>query len=74
MATEVGEYIVGAYLRFIEKCDVVDYGVRTPGGGLKGLNELDVIGLSFKSSTAFLCEVTTHIRGTLYGNNDADTL
>ena len=69
MLTDVGEYIVGAYLQLIEKCDVVDYNVRPPGGGLRGLEELDVVGLNFSTNTAFLCEVTTHIRGVLYKNN-----
>jgi len=64
--TEIGEYVVGAYLKIIEKYDFVEYNVRTPGGGLKGLNELDVVGLRFKDQTAALCEVTTHIRGFLY--------
>lgn len=27
----MGEYLVGAYLKLVEGCDVVDYGVRTPG-------------------------------------------
>jgi hypothetical protein len=67
--TDVGEYIVGAYLQLIEECDFVDYNVRPPGGGLKGLGELDVVGLNFGKSTAFICEVTTHIRGVLYKNN-----
>ncbi len=69
MITEIGEYIVGAYLKLILKCDFIDYNVRPPGGGLKGLQELDVIGLDFKESTAYLCEVTTHIRGLLYVTN-----
>ena len=69
MLTDIGEYIVGAYLQQIACCDVVDYNVRPPGGGLEGLGELDVIGLDFKFSTAYLCEVTTHIRGLLYKNN-----
>ncbi len=43
--------------------------MRFPGGGLKGLGELDVIGLDFKNKKAYLCEVTTHIRGVLYKNN-----
>jgi len=50
-------------------CDVVDYNVRPPGGGLSGLTELDVIGFDFQTGTAYLCEVTTHIRGTLYKDN-----
>ena len=63
MLTDIGEFVVGAYLQLIEKCDVVDYNIRPPGGGLEGLNELDVIGLNFKTDTIFLCEVTTHLHG-----------
>ena len=63
MITDVGEYIVGAYLKLILKCDIIDYNIRPPGGGLEGLHELDVLGLNFKKRTAYLCEVTTHIRG-----------
>ena len=69
MKTEMGEYIAGAYLKIIEKCDVVDYNVRPPGGGFKGLGEIDVIGLSFDRKAAFICEVTTHILGLRYGSN-----
>ena len=69
MNTDIGEYFVGAYLKIIKGCDVVDYNVRAPGGGLEGLNELDVLGLDFKNQIAYLCEVTTHIRGTLYKDN-----
>lgn len=69
MQTEIGEFIVGAYLEHIKECDVVDYNARPPGGGHKGLHELDVIGLNFETNTAYLCEVTTHIRGLLYENN-----
>lgn len=69
MATEMGEYLVGAYLKLVEGCDFVDYRVREPGGGVAGLNELDVVGIHFKNKTAYLCEVTTHIRGLLYKDN-----
>ena len=69
MLTDIGEYFVGAYLKLVLRCDFVDYNVRPPGGGLKGLEELDVLGLDFTNSTAYLCEVTTHIRGLLYGSN-----
>lgn len=65
----MGEYVVGAYLRLEEGCDFVDYNVRAPGGGLRGLHEFDVIGLNFKTDTAYLCEVATHIRGLKYGTN-----
>jgi hypothetical protein len=68
LTTEIGEYIVGAYLKLILNCDFVDYNVCPPGGGLKGLEELDVLGLDFKIHAAYLCEVTTHITGLLYVN------
>ena len=72
MLTDVGEYLVGAYLQLIEGCDFVDYNIRPPGGGLKGLEELDVLGLNFTENTAYLCEVTTHIRGFKHkGNKEA---
>jgi len=69
VTTDIGEYIVGAYLKLVERCDVIDYNVRPPGGGVAGLSELDVIGLDFNTDTAYLCEATTHIRGVLYKNN-----
>ncbi|HCE42853.1 MAG TPA: hypothetical protein DET40_04845 [Lentisphaeria bacterium] len=69
MMTDVGEYIVGAYLQLKLGCDVVSYNVRPPGGGLEGLEELDVVGIDLKSHRAYICEVTTHIRGTLYKDN-----
>jgi len=58
MLTDVGEYIVGAYLQVEEGCDFVDYNIRPPGGGLEGLGELDVVGLNFKTKTAYVCEVS----------------
>ena len=63
MKTEMGEYIVGAHLKLVENCDVVEYNVRPMVKGLKGLGELDVIGLRFSDKTAFICEVTTHLEG-----------
>lgn len=63
MTAEVGEELVGAYLAEILKCDHVSYNVRPPGGGLEGLDEIDVVGLRFQDKTAFLCEVATNILG-----------
>ncbi len=74
MITEIGEYLVGAYLKVVEKCDCVDYNVHFPGGGLKGLDELDVVGFSFGARVAFICEVITHIKGTLYGSGNQETV
>jgi hypothetical protein len=71
MATEMGEYIVGAYLKFELGCGVVDYNARPPGGGLEGLGELDVIGFDFAQRRAYLCEVTTHLDGLHIGESSA---
>jgi hypothetical protein len=66
MKVEMGEYLVGAYLQIVENCDFVNYNVRSPAKGLEGLAEFDVVGINFKENTVYLCEVTTHILGTLY--------
>jgi hypothetical protein len=55
-------------------CSFVDYNVRPPGGGMAGLGELDVVGIKPDTGEAFLCEVTTHIRGLLYGSNEETVL
>ncbi len=68
MLADMGEYIVGAYLKLEMGCDIVDYNVRVPGGGLEGLNELDVVGYDHSQERAVLCEVATHIRGLNYGS------
>jgi hypothetical protein len=73
MAIQIGEYLVGAYLKLILECDVVDYNVKPPGGGLEGMNEMDVIGLDFKKKKVYLCEVATHIGGLNYGKTYQDT-
>ncbi len=70
MATEMGEYLVGAYLDRIEGCEFVNYNARLPSPGVKGMGELDVVGFRFETGEAFLCEVATHILGLQYGNYD----
>jgi len=68
MQTEMGEYLVGAYLKLIKRCDFVAYNVRPKHRGLEGLAEMDVLGLYFgetDESSAYLCEVTTHLDGLL---------
>lgn len=74
MAVDIGEELVGAYLNEIEECDHILYDVRAPGGGHRGLRELDVIGLKFSNNTAFLCEVTTHLEGLLIGKGYESTI
>jgi hypothetical protein len=69
MKTTMGEYVVGAYLKQHFECDVVDYNVRPPAGGLEGLAEFDVVGLRFSDRQAYICEVVTRLEGMRYGNN-----
>ncbi len=70
MPTEMGEYLVGAYLQLVEKCDLVAYNVRPPEAGLKGLGEFDVVGLDFKRNICYMGEVVTHILGLSYKDDD----
>jgi hypothetical protein len=74
MTTDMGELLVGAYLKVIWKCDFVDYNVRPPVGGMEGLGELDVVGLNFEDKAAYLCEVATHLGGLEYGKGYADSV
>lgn len=74
MPTEMGEYLVGAYLKLILKCSVVDYNARPAGGGIQGLGELDVIGFDFINRNVYLCEVTTHLNGLLIGGGIDNTI
>jgi hypothetical protein len=64
---DVGEEIVGAYLRYIQKCELVQYNARILGDAGRG--EIDVVGLNLADKNAFFCEVATHIRGLQYVRN-----
>lgn len=66
MKVEMGEYLVGAYLQLIKRCNFINYNVRYPEKGVKGWAEFDVVGINFERKAVYLCEVITHIRGTLY--------
>lgn len=70
MPTETGEYLVGAYLQLIDKCDLVAYNIRPPEVGLRGLGEFDVVGLDFKKNLCYMGEVVTHILGLSYKDDD----
>jgi hypothetical protein len=69
MKANIGEEIVGAYLTEVLECQYIAYNARPPGGGVAGLDELDVVGFDFKQKKVYLCEVTTHILGALYTDN-----
>jgi hypothetical protein len=62
--TDIGEYFVGAYLQHILGCEIVVYNVKNYSiTGNASQNEIDVIGVCFKNTTTYLCEVKTHIKG-----------
>lgn len=57
---DVGESLVGAYLRHVAECDVVTY--NTFFADRQG--EVDVVGIkNGHPRTIWLCEVTTHVGG-----------
>lgn len=63
MQSDIGESIVGSYLRHIRECDLVLYNEFT--GEKQG--EIDVIGIkSGVQPEVWLCEVATHIAGLQY--------
>jgi len=70
MNTGMGEYIVGAWLKLVIKCDIVDYNLKITRSGQVGLNELNVLGLDFKNKAAYLCEINTHLDGLHYKNSN----
>jgi Holliday junction resolvase-like predicted endonuclease len=66
MAEDIGESLVGAYLRYVEGCEFVLFNTFLPG--IQG--EIDVIGIRFgEPRDIFFAEVTTHLGGMTYGGN-----
>lgn len=70
---QIGELIVGSYLRLIDDCELVSYNQRSKEAGHQ--MEVDVLGVESTSGeqTVYACEVITHLRGALYsGSPDTD--
>lgn len=62
----LGEEIVGEYLKVILGCDFVEYNLYTPD--IQG--EIDVVGINAKMNIVYVCEVATHlITGLMYVKN-----
>lgn len=59
---EVGEEVVGTWLRYCAKCDFVDYNVSVRDGQ----GEIDVVGINLPERRAYVCEVATHTSGLGY--------
>lgn len=59
---KAGELLVGAYLKLVEKCDLVTYNQRSASHGDR--IELDVIGMRpGERSAVLVCEVPAHLGG-----------
>lgn len=63
---DIGESLVGSYLRYIENCDFVHYETYDEGQG-----ELDVLGMRLADKRVWLCEVAIHLGGLEYGKGYA---
>ena len=63
---DIGESLVGSYLRYVENCDFVHYQTHGQGQG-----EIDVIGMRLSDRRVWLCEVAIHLEGLEYGKGYA---
>lgn len=62
----VGEILVGDYLRIKENCDFIDYNVYTRDSQ----GEIDVVGINNKAKKVFICEVAIQLKtGLQYTKN-----
>lgn len=66
MTEDIGESLVGAYFRYVERCEFVLFNTFLPG--VQG--EIDVIGIRLgRPRDVYFAEVTTHLEGMTYGGN-----
>jgi Holliday junction resolvase-like predicted endonuclease len=64
---DIGENLVGSYLRYVERCDFVVHNTQLD----EEQGEIDVIGMRLATKEVIFCEVTTHILGMQYGTYDS---
>lgn len=66
---QIGELIVGSYLRLIEGCELVSYNQRSKEAGHQ--MEIDVLGVESTNGerTVYACEVVTHLNGMHYSGS-----
>jgi len=74
MSVDIGDHVVGAYLKLVQKCDFVDYNVQPPGASSDDTSRFDVVGMDFDGKRIYLCSVATHITGLRYGNDNNETV
>jgi hypothetical protein len=70
MPEEIGENLVGAYLRHVLGCEFVLFNTYLPSEQ----GEIDVIGIRLgPPRDVYFAEVSTHLDGMLYGNGNKET-
>jgi len=57
MTHNIGEEIVGTYLKVCKNCDFVEYNLYTQ----EVQGEIDVVGIDTKNKKVFICEVAIHL-------------
>lgn len=63
---QLGEQLVGAYHKLINRCEIVSYNQRSTQAGNQ--MEIDVLAINSRggNQTLYVCEVITHIHGMRY--------
>ena len=65
MSHNIGEEIVGTYLKVIKGCEFVDYNINTT----ESQGEIDVIGVDNINKKVYICEVAIHLETGLQYTN-----
>ena len=59
----IGEEIVGVWLKICRRCEFVEYNLQTPDTQ----GEIDVVGINVKEKRLYVCEAATHlVTGLMY--------
>jgi Holliday junction resolvase-like predicted endonuclease len=67
---DIGESLIGSYFKYVMGCKIVVYNVHYDNEQ----GEIDVVAFGEQGQKVYLCEVITHIRGTLYGKGYDETI
>jgi hypothetical protein len=63
----IGEEIVGQYLKYCKHCEFVEYNINTT----ETQGEMDVVGINIENRQIFVCEVSVHLEtGLQYTKNN----
>ena len=63
---DIAEEITGEWLRFVKKCEFVEYDVKEYEGANTAQTEIDVIAINPSNKEIYICEVAAHVNGLNY--------